>query len=127
MEFILNTVRNVDFDQAKEFTFGSKDSLRNNLGIALLNKADIKSLNLKEDVNLAISSKYGKAVVKWKEHEKIPSGMISMPISIWSNQLTGLQEDEISYKNITVEASRTEEKVLSLDELLKSLKSGMHE
>ena len=45
-----------------------------------------------------------------------------MPVSIWANQITGIKEDQLIFKNIEVNAEVTEENVLDIKDLLNIIK-----
>ena len=95
MELILNTVRKVDNDQTKEFAFGDTKSLEENLAIAFLNPTNMKKLNLKNEECLNITNDVGSIVVKALEDEDVPEGSILLPVSIWANQLTKVEGNEL--------------------------------
>ncbi len=122
MEMVVNTVRMVDNDQSKEFSFGDDISLKEKLAIGLLNPADSKNLELTPKMNLKLSNEYGQVIIKITENENIPSGTILMPVSIWANQITGIREDQLIFKNIKVHAEVTEENVLDIKDLLSIIK-----
>ena len=114
MKLNLNTSRKLDNDQAYEHAFGDNTSLKENLAVAFLNPLDIKKLNIKS----------GSVIVKCKIDEKLPQGMILMPVSIWANQITFAINDDLIYKNIIVEIEPTEEKILNYDDLIQKFKRG---
>jgi formylmethanofuran dehydrogenase subunit D len=122
MEMIINTVRMVDNDQAKEYFFGNEESLRNKLAIGLLNTLDFKNLNISSDMNIKVTSNFGKVVIKPIEDENVPTGTIVMPVSIWANQITGIEQNEISFKNITVKVETSRDPILNLNDLIISMK-----
>jgi formylmethanofuran dehydrogenase subunit D len=122
MEMILNTVRMVDHDQAREHAFGDEKSLMDNLAVGILNPEDFKKLSLTSSLNLKISSEYGEVIVKNKQDENIPQGIIIMPVSIWANQLTGITGKEIIYKNILVKVEPTRDSILTIQDLISFIK-----
>ena len=124
MKLNLNTSRKIDNDQAYERAFGDNKSLKENLAVAFLNPLDIKKLNIKSDTNIKISNASGSVIVKCKIDEKLPQGMILMPVSIWANQITFILNDDLIYKNIIVEIEPTEEKILNYDDLIQKFKRG---
>ncbi|MHA1150145.1 MAG: molybdopterin dinucleotide binding domain-containing protein [Promethearchaeota archaeon] len=125
MKFILNIQRKVDYDQAREFAFGDNNSLKENLAIAILNPKDFKSLNLTKSIHLKLISQYGQVVVLPKEEKGIPKGMIIMPVSIWANSLTGIEKEQLVYKNIEVLAEVTREPILSFQEIITNIAMGV--
>ncbi|MFW9771700.1 MAG: hypothetical protein ACFFFB_21560 [Candidatus Heimdallarchaeota archaeon] len=124
MELILNTVRRMENDQAKEYAFGDKTSLKDNLAITFLNPTDLGKINLGSKPHLKISSKFGEVIVKGLEHENVTQGTILMPNSIWSNQITGIENLELKYKNIIVNVVPTEEPITSFDTIIQKIKEG---
>ncbi|MFX1454092.1 MAG: molybdopterin dinucleotide binding domain-containing protein [Promethearchaeota archaeon] len=118
MEMIVNTVRMVDYDQFKEFSFGDDRSLKENLAIGLLNPQDYEKLNLSLNMNLKLMSKNGQVVIKTREEKNVPIGTILMPVSIWANQITGINNGQTIFKNIQVNVEPTSEKVLDINDLL---------
>ena len=122
MEFILNTVRKIDYDQTKEFTFGDIQSLEQNLAIAFLNPKDVIELKLPNETNINIANEVGSIVVKVIEDENIPEGTILLPVSIWANQLTQVRDNEIFYKNIKVYIEATDEPYTKYKDIINKIK-----
>ncbi|MFX0155310.1 MAG: molybdopterin dinucleotide binding domain-containing protein [Candidatus Hodarchaeota archaeon] len=122
MEMLVNTVRMVDYDQVKEYSFGDDDSLTKHLAIALLNPEDFKNLNLSTNSNLKISNNFGSVIVKPIQNKNVPLGIINLPVSIWANQITGIMNNELVYKNIKVIVEATEDSVIDIKDLLNSIK-----
>jgi formylmethanofuran dehydrogenase subunit D len=118
MEMKVNTVRMVDFDQAREYSFGDNNSLKEKLGIGLINPTDFKKLNLQSNLNLRLTNNFGTVIIKPKEEEDIPVGTIIIPVSIWANQITGVENDNLVYKNVGVNVEVTSDSVLEINELL---------
>lgn len=123
MEMIVNTVRMVDYDQVKEYSFGDDNSLTEHLAIGLLNPEDFKNLNLTTNANLKISNNFGSVIVKPIQDENVPLGIINMPVSIWANQITGLENSEIIYKNLRVIVEVTTDSVKNVKNLINSIKT----
>jgi len=124
MGFILNTVRRMENDQSKEFSLGNKKTLVEKLAIAFINPKDLDKLNPSSRPNLKISSDFGIIIVKGLADENVPEGTILMPISIWSNQITGIENSELKYKNLEVNVEVTEEKVKDLNSLINIIKEA---
>jgi formylmethanofuran dehydrogenase subunit D len=122
MKMTLITVRMVDYDQAREHTFGDDQSLKENLAIGIINPEDFKNLNLTPSLHLKLSNKYGEVIVKIKEDKDIPQGTIIMPVSIWANRLTAVIGNEIIFKNIEVNVETTRDPVLNFTELISAIK-----
>ena len=124
MEMILNTMRMVDHDQAREHALGDEKSLEKNLPIGILNPKDFEKLNLTSSLHIKISNKYGEIIVGTKEDENVPQGTILMPVSIWANQLTSFESNELIYKNITVNVEATRDPITSFTQIINSIKSN---
>lgn len=124
MEMTLNTVRMVDHDQAREHTFGDEKSLEENLAVALINPEDFKKLNLTRSLHLTVSNKNGQIIVGIKEDENVPQGTILMPVSIWANQLTSFESNELIYKNITVNVEATRDPITSFIQIINSIRTN---
>ena len=123
MNVLLNTVRNVDRDQARERLLGSEKALNEKVPVAQLNPVDIEKLGLSPSLNILISTKYGSVIMKYEKNKKIPEGIVNVPVSIWANQLTGIEDFELDYKNIKAEIEGTKDPVLSINQLIQNIKS----
>ncbi|MFX1328432.1 MAG: molybdopterin dinucleotide binding domain-containing protein [Promethearchaeota archaeon] len=123
MKFILNIQRKVDYDQARELTFGDSISLKEKLAIAILNPNDYKKLNLTKDSRVNLISQYGQIVVSPKEEKGVPEGMIIMPVSIWANRITGIEEDQLVFKNIEILVETSDKPILTFQELIQEMSS----
>jgi formylmethanofuran dehydrogenase subunit D len=124
MEFTLNTIRKVDNDQAREFAFGDDTSLKEKLAIVILNPEDIKQLNIKPSSIVKIYHESGAVNVKIIQDKKVPSKMAMMPVSIWSNQLTRVINNELVYKNIEVKIEADDGPILDYKSILQKIKEG---
>ncbi len=122
MEMIVNTVRMVDYDQLREHSFGDDNSLKENLAFGKLNPEDYKKLNLTPSLNLKLLNTHGQVIIKVKQEEDIPLGTILMPVSIWANQITGIINKQLIFKNLKVNAEATKDNVLDLKGLLNIIK-----
>lgn len=122
MDMVVNSVRIIDYDQAKEYSIGDNNSLKENLAIGLLNPDDFKNLNLTSSLNLKLISNYGSVIIKPLQEKNIPLGIINMPVSIWANQITGIENHELVYKNLKVKVEVTKDSVLGIKEILNSIK-----
>ena len=119
---IINTVRKIDHDQAKEHAFGDEKSLKDNVALALINPDNFKELNLKSDSNVKVSSQFGSVVLRCQEEKNVPKGMIYIPVSIWANQLTGIENEQLVYKNIKASVEPSSEPVLEFKEIMLKIK-----
>lgn len=122
MDMLVNTVRMVDNDQAKEYSEGDNNTLTEKLAIGLINPEDFKNLNLTQSLNMKLISNFGSVIIKALQDKNVPLGTMNMPVSIWANQITGIENNELLYKNIKVNVEVTRDLVLGLKELINSLK-----
>ena len=121
MEFVLNSMRKIDNDQVKEHAFGTEQSLEENLAICFVNPKDYEKLNLVSSLHLKISNEENFVIVKVEKDDDIHEGMIVMPVSIWSNRLSVVQNNEILYKNIAVNVEATREPIMKFKEIIEKL------
>ncbi len=122
MEMIVNTVRMVDYDQLREHSFGDDNSLKENLAIGIVNPEDFIKLNLTPSLNLKLVNDHGQVIVKVKQEKDVPLGTILMPVSIWTNQITGIINKQLIFKNLKVNAEATRDNVLDIKVLLNVIK-----
>ena len=122
MKMILNTVRMVDYDQAREHVFGDEQTLKEKLAIGLINPKDFEKLGLVPSLRIKISNKYGEIIIEQTQDEKVPEGTILMPISIWANRLTGVIGNDVIFKNIEVNVEPTRGPVLNFKEIISAIK-----
>ncbi len=121
MEFILNSMRKIDNDQAKEHAFGTEQSLEENLAICFINPKDFEKLKLVSSLQLKISNEEKYVIVKVEKDDNIPEGMVAMPVSIWSNRLSVVQNNELQTKNIVVNVEATHEPIMKFKEIIQEL------
>jgi len=121
MEFILNSIRRIDNDQVKEHAFGTEESLEEKLAICFINPKDFEKLNLVSTLHLKISNKEKHVIVKVEKDDNIPEGMVLMPVSIWSNRLSVVQNNDLLYKNIIVNMEATREPIMKFKEIIQEL------
>ena len=121
MEFILNTIRRIDNDQVKEYTFGTEQSLEEKLAVCFINPKDFDKLNLVSSLHLKISNKEKHVIVKIEKNDNVPAGTVTMPVSIWSNRLSEVQNNELLYKNVVVNVEATREPIMKFKEIIQEL------
>ncbi|MHA1343026.1 MAG: molybdopterin dinucleotide binding domain-containing protein [Promethearchaeota archaeon] len=120
---ILNSIRMVDHDQAREYSFGDYKTLKENLAIAIINPEDFKKLNLSTNFNIRINSQYGEVILHVQQDKNIPQGMINVPVSIWANQLTGIIGKDLIFKGLKVNVGSTKDNITNFDDLISKIKS----
>ncbi|MBY8979950.1 MAG: hypothetical protein KGD72_06150 [Candidatus Lokiarchaeota archaeon] len=121
MEFMLNSIRRIDNDQVKEHAFGTEQSLEEKLAICFINPKDFEKLNLVSSLHIKISNKEKHVIVKVEKDDDVPDGTVLMPVSIWSNRLSVVQNNEILYKNIVVNMEATREPIMKFEEIIQEL------
>ncbi|MHA1486954.1 MAG: molybdopterin dinucleotide binding domain-containing protein [Promethearchaeota archaeon] len=121
MEFKLNSIRRINNDQVKEHAFGTEQSLEEKLAICFINPKDFEKLNLVSSLHLKISNKEKHVIVKVEKDDDVPEGMVLMPVSIWSNRLSVVQNGELLYKNIVVDVEATREPIMKFKEIIQEL------
>lgn len=124
MQLILNTVRKIDNDQTREFAFGDKNSLEEQLAVAYLNPKKMRELKLLKTNHIRIANEAGSIIVKALEDENVPNDSILLPISIWANQLTRVMNNDLAFKNITVNVDSTDEPITKFKDIITKIKSG---
>jgi len=122
MEMVINTVRKIDHDQAKEHAFEDDKSLKENVALAVVNPENLKNLNLQNNSNIKITSQFGNVILRVQEDKDVPKGMIYIPVSIWANQLTGIINDQLIYKNLKANVEPSNEPVLDFKDLILIIK-----
>ncbi|MFW9990073.1 MAG: molybdopterin dinucleotide binding domain-containing protein [Candidatus Odinarchaeota archaeon] len=122
MEMLMNTIRMIDFDQAKEYFESNDNTIKEKLAIGFLNPEDYKNLKITPKLNLKITSKFGSVIIKAKQDDNVPLGIILMPVSIWANQITGIENNELIYKNLKVNIEVSQNPILDLQDLLNSIR-----
>jgi len=121
MEFLLNTIRKIDNDQVKEYTFGTEQSLEEKLAVCFINPKDFDKLNLVSSLHLKISNNEKHIIVKVEKDDNLPEGTVTMAVSIWSNHFSEVQNHELLYKNIVVNVEATREPTMKFEEIIQKL------
>ena len=114
-------MRKIDNDQVKEHAFGTEQSLEENLAICFINPKDFEKLKLVSSLQLKISNKDKYVIVKVEKDDNVPEGMVVMPVSIWSNRLSIVQNNELLYKNIVVNVEATRKPIMKFKEIIQEL------
>ncbi|MBY9016516.1 MAG: hypothetical protein KGD68_12550 [Candidatus Lokiarchaeota archaeon] len=121
MEFLLNSMRKINNDQVKEHAFGTEQSLEERLAICFINPKDFEKLKLVSSLHLKISNKEKDVIVNVEKDDNVPEGTVVMPVSIWSNRLSVVQNNELLYKNIAVKIEATSEPIMKFKEIINEL------
>ena len=123
MEMLANTVRIIDYDQAREYALGDEDSLKQKLALGMINPEDFKKLNLTSNLNIKLSNKYGQVIIKAIQEKNVPSGIVLLPVSIWANQITGFENNRLLFKNVKVDVDVSSEPIMNIKDLINSFKN----
>ncbi len=127
MKVILNTGRTVWQGQAIE---SGKDLQMyvDAAAICYMNQEMMEELGVKAGDNIKVVSDYGDVVVKVvNTTETLPEGMVYIPMGPWANRVIRANTDSTatpSFKNIPVEITPTDEKVLDMPTLMKVYKKA---
>lgn len=124
MEMHLNTIRTIDHDQSTELIEGDIGSIWEKVAVAMINPEDFKELRLTPNLNIKVNSKHGSVILKALENKNIPKNMLCVPVSIWANQLTGIQNKELFLKNLNINVELSTESVLTLTQLIEKIKKA---
>ncbi|MBY8989070.1 MAG: hypothetical protein KGD61_11500 [Candidatus Lokiarchaeota archaeon] len=121
MEFLLNSMRKIDNDQAKEHAFGTEQTLEENLAVCFIHPNDFEKLNLVSSLHLKISNKEKHVVVTVEKDDNVSEGTVVMPVSIWSNRLSVVQNNELLYKNIVVGVEATRDPITKFKDIMQKI------
>ncbi|MGZ7118298.1 MAG: tungsten-dependent formylmethanofuran dehydrogenase subunit FwdD [Methanobacterium sp.] len=127
MKFILNTGRTIWQGQAIE---SGKDLQMyiDAAAICHMNEEQMEELGVKMGDDIKVISEYGDVVVKVvPTAETLPEGMLYIPMGPWANRVIRPITDctaTPSFKNVPVEVTPTDEKVLDMPTLMKVYKKA---
>ena len=60
-------------------------------------------------------------IVRVEMDDDIPEGTVLMPVSIWSNRLSVVHNNDLLYKNIVVDVEATREPIMKFKEIIQEL------
>lgn len=125
IEVTLLTGRTIDQGTSKEFGKLSR-KYQEAVAICELDLNDMKSLGIKENHTVKVSTKHGSVIVKAKESKRIPHPkVVYMPYGLWANLVVGSRTNGTgmpSFKGISAEIqSAPAEEVAPLPQLLKTV------
>jgi len=123
MKFKLNTGRTIWQGEAIE-AGKNLELYRKAAGVCYINEEDMAKMGLNEGDSIKVKSEYGEVVVCVKKaNEKMPEGMIFIPMGPWANCVVLPDTDSTampSFKGpIDVEVEKTDEEVLTMSELMR--------
>lgn len=125
IEVTLLTGRTIDQGTSKEFGKLSRE-YQEAVAICELDLNDMKSLGIKENNTVKVSTEHGSVIVKAKESKRAPHPkVVYMPYGLWANMVVGSRTNGTgmpSFKGISamVQAAPAEE-VAPLPQLLKTV------
>ncbi|MDI6810265.1 MAG: molybdopterin dinucleotide binding domain-containing protein [archaeon] len=97
----------------------------NAVAICELNEADMARLGVSPDENVKVKTKYGEVVVKAKKAKGYPEGIAFIPMGPWANAVVSANTKGAgmpSFKDLSAEIEKTEEKVLQVIDLMRRYK-----
>ena len=93
-----------------------------------LNPEDIEKLGLKEGNRVKVTTGFGSVTVAWTPDKGLDEGIVFFPYGPWANQVysavTGSTGMPIM-KGIPASIEVTEEKILSVEEIVEKLRKGV--
>jgi len=93
------------------------------VAVCNLNGSDMEKLGVANDDNVKVTTAYGTVVVKAKQDDGNPEGLIFIPMGPWANALVSGDTHGAgmpSFKGIDAEVEKTAEAVLSVKELMRT-------
>ena len=92
-----------------------------------INPEDVAKLGLKEGASVKVTTNYGSVTVAWISEKGLDQGMVFFPYGPWANQvyssITGGTGMPVM-KGIPARIEATDEKVLSIDEIVEKIRRG---
>ncbi len=123
MKFTLITGRT--FMQGVGMEVGKDSDLyKENTAVCYITVEDMSKLGIKEGDNVKIKTKYGEVVVKALKSKDEHEGIVFIPLGPWANAVMSYETDSVAvptFKGVEAEIEKTDEEVLSLEELIKKI------
>lgn len=119
------TFRDIFQSEAQEVDRFSED-YRKMSALIFLDKSDAAKAGIKEGSNVLVESDNGRVVVVARISDNAHPGLAFMPNSPWSNQLVPAETDDTripNYKSISATISATDDKVPTVEDLIRELVS----
>lgn len=123
MRVTIVTFRDIFQSEAQEVDRFS-DEYRRMSAVVFLDKSDAAKAGIKEGSNVLVESDNGRVVLVARISENAHPGLAFMPNSPWSNQLVPAETDDTripSYKSIAATISATDDKVPTVEDLLREM------
>lgn len=124
MKLRLTTIREFEHDQKSLINELSEDEFIKRVAVCIIHPETYNKIVPKSGLNLKLTTKYGSVVLKPEWDESIPLEMVYVNKSIWANQITGVFNDKILFKNIEVKVEPSEENVPNIADLLIKIKEA---
>ncbi|HOK57607.1 MAG TPA: molybdopterin dinucleotide binding domain-containing protein [Methanothrix sp.] len=125
MKVTIVTFRDIFQSEAQEVDRFGEDYRRMS-AVVFLDKSDAAKAGIKDGSNVLVESDNGRVVVVARISEDTHPGLAFMPNSPWSNQLVPAKTDDTripSYKSISATISVTDDKIPTVEDLLRELVS----
>jgi len=93
------------------------------VAVCNLNGSDMEKLGVAPDDNVKVTTAYGAVVVKAKQDDGNPEGLIFIPMGPWANVLVSGYTEGAGmprFKGIAAEIGKTAETVLPVKELMRT-------
>lgn len=125
MRVTIVTFRDIFQSEVQEVDRFGEDYRRMS-AMVFLDKSDAAKAGIKDGSNVLVESDNGRVVVVARISDDAHPGMAFMPNSPWSNQLVPSETDETripSYKSISATINATDDKVPTVEDLLREMVS----
>ncbi|ABK14761.1 MAG: formylmethanofuran dehydrogenase [Methanothrix sp.] len=125
MRVTIVTFRDIFQSEVQEVDRFGEDYRRMS-AVVFLDKSDAAKAGIKDGSNVLVESDNGRVVVVARISDDAHPGLAFMPNSPWSNRLVPAETDDTripSYKSISATVSVTDDKVPTVEDLLRELVS----
>ncbi len=102
------------------------EAYRDVVAVCEMNGKDMNEYNVKS--NVRVKSEFGEVVVKAKRNDENPPSMVFIPMGPWANAVIGPNTGGCGmpqFKGIDVEVKATKDKVLIVEDLMKTYMGGV--
>jgi formylmethanofuran dehydrogenase subunit D len=115
------TLQGVGLEEGK-----TSEAYAKSVGYIELNTSDTEKLELLEGHFVKVSNDNGSVILEWKKTDALDPGIAFIPYGPWANQLFGYETESTGmpwFKGIPAIIEESKEKMLTLQELVESLRS----
>lgn len=123
MRVTIVTFRDIFQSEVQEVDRFGED-YRKMSAVVFLDKSDAAKAGIKDGSNVLVESDNGRVVVVARISDDAHPGLAFMPNSPWSNQLVPSETDDTripSYKSISATINATDDKVPTVEDLLREM------